>query len=56
MGFSPYSARRGFITHLSEKGLSIKTIQSLTGHKSLTSLVQYIEVSEEQRRNAIANF
>ncbi|MEG3955247.1 tyrosine-type recombinase/integrase [Microcoleus sp. herbarium2] len=55
-GFSLYSARRGFITHLSEKGLSIKTIQSLTGHKSLSSLVQYIEVSEEQRRNAIAIF
>lgn len=55
-GFSPYSARRGFITRLSENGLSVKTIQSLTGHKSLSSLVQYIDVSDEQRRNAIANF
>jgi integrase/recombinase XerD len=55
-GFSPYSARRGFITHLNEKGSGIKTIQSLTGHKSLSSLVQYIDVSDEQRRNAIANF
>ena len=55
-GFSLYSARRGFITHLNEKGQSIKTIQSLTGHKSLSSLVQYIDVSDEQRRNAIANF
>jgi len=55
-GFSLYSARRGFITHLSEKGISIKTIQSLTGHKSLSSLIQYIDVSDEQRRNAIANF
>ncbi|MBD0310239.1 MAG: tyrosine-type recombinase/integrase, partial [Microcoleus sp. T1-bin1] len=55
-GFSLYSARRGFITHLSEKGLNIKTIQSLTGHKSLSSLIQYIDVSDEQRRNAIANF
>jgi integrase/recombinase XerD len=55
-GFSLYSARRGFITHLSEQGLNIKTIQSLTGHKSLSSLVQYIDVSDEQRKNAIANF
>ena len=55
-GFSLYSARRGFVTHLSEKGFSIKTIQSLTGHKSLSSLSQYIDVSDEQRRNAIANF
>jgi len=56
MGFSLYSARRGFITHLSEKGLGLRTIQSLTGYKSLSSLIQYIDVSDEQRRNAIANF
>jgi integrase/recombinase XerD len=56
MGFSLYSARRGFITRLNEQGLDIKTIQSLTGHKSLSSLIRYIEVSDEQRRNAIANF
>ncbi|WP_445173781.1 tyrosine-type recombinase/integrase [Microcoleus sp.] len=55
-GFSLYSARRGFITHLNEQGRNIKTIQSLTGHKSLSSLIQYIDVSDEQRRNAIANF
>jgi|GEM_PF-603913 len=55
-GFSLYSARRGFITHLSEKGLNVKTIQSLTGHKSLSSLVKYIDVTDEQRRNAISIF
>ena len=55
-GLSIYSGRRGFITHLNEQDRNIKTIQSLTGHKSLSSLVQYIDVSDEQRRNAIANF
>ena len=55
-GFSLYSARRGFITRLNEQDRDIKTIQSLTGHKSLSSLIQYIDVSDEQRKNAIANF
>lgn len=55
-GLSLYSARRGFVTRLNELGYDIKTIQSLTGHKSLSSLVQYIDVSEEKRKNVIANF
>ena len=55
-GYSLYSARRGFITHLKRLGYDIKVIQKLTGHKSLNSLIRYIEVSEEQLKNAIENF
>jgi integrase/recombinase XerD len=55
-GFSLYSARRGFITRLNEQGCDIKIIQRLTGHKSVSSLVRYIEVSEAQLKNAIDNF
>ena len=55
-GFSLYSARRGFITRLNEQGYDIKTIQSLTGHKSINTLLRYIDVTDEQRKNAIANF
>jgi integrase/recombinase XerD len=55
-GFSLYSARRGFITRLSEQGYDIKLIQQLTGHKSVNSLLRYIEVTQEQLKNAIANF
>ena len=39
-GFSLYSARRGFITRLSEQGYDIKLIQRLTGHRSLSSVVR----------------
>ena len=56
LGYSLYSARRGFITRLHEQGYDIKVIQTLTGHTSITSLLRYIDVSDEQRRNAIANF
>jgi len=55
-GYSLYSARRGFITHLRRLGYDIKVIQKLTGHRSLNSLIRYIEVSEEQLKNAIKNF
>jgi integrase/recombinase XerD len=55
-GYSLYSARRGFITHLSKLGYDIKIIQKLTGHSSLTSLIRYIDVSDEQLKNAIENF
>ncbi|WP_293158294.1 MULTISPECIES: tyrosine-type recombinase/integrase [unclassified Microcoleus] len=55
-GYSLYSARRGFITRLDNLGCSPGLIKSLSGHASLSSLGRYIEISEEQRKNAIANF
>jgi integrase/recombinase XerD len=55
-GFSLYSARRGFITRLNEQGYDIKVIQKLTGHKSINSLIRYVDVSDEQLKNAINNF
>ncbi|MEG4066250.1 tyrosine-type recombinase/integrase [Microcoleus sp. Pol11C2] len=55
-GYSLYSPRRGFITHLSRQGYDIKIIQKLTGHASLSSLIRYIDVSDEQLKSAIENF
>ncbi|MEG4013111.1 MULTISPECIES: tyrosine-type recombinase/integrase [unclassified Microcoleus] len=55
-GFSLYSARRGFITRLTEQGYDMKVIQRLTGHRSLSSLIRYIEVSDSQLKSAIDNF
>jgi integrase/recombinase XerD len=55
-GYSLYSMRRGFITRLNNLGCSPGLIKSLSGHSSLASLGRYIEISEEQRKNAIENF
>jgi len=55
-GFSLYSPRRGFITRLNEQGYDIKVIQKLTGHRSISSLIRYIDVTEAQLKSAIANF
>jgi integrase/recombinase XerD len=53
LGYSTHSTRRGLINRLHDAGTSIKVIQSITGHKSLSVLSGYIDVSDVQRRNAI---
>jgi len=53
-GISNHSNRRTFITRLDEKGIGIKVIQAITGHRSLQSLSSYIDVSPERMRQAIA--
>jgi integrase/recombinase XerD len=54
LGFSTHSTRRGFITSLHSKGVPIKTIQALTGHKSLNVLSGYVDITPEQKRFAIS--
>jgi integrase/recombinase XerD len=53
-GFSTHSTRRTLITNLSQKGIGLKVIQAVTGHRDLKSLLRYIEVSPEQVKEAIA--
>jgi integrase/recombinase XerD len=53
-GISSHSFRRTLITRLDEAGISIKTIQGVTGHRSLASVQRYIEVSDERIRQAIS--
>ena len=55
LGYSTHSTRRGFITTLHRKGFDVRVIQEITGHRSLTVLSRYIDVSEEQKRNALAS-
>lgn len=52
-GYSLYGTRRGFLTGLMNRGVSLRVIQSLSGHKSLEVLSRYLEVTEEQRRSAV---
>lgn len=50
IGYSPYSTRRGALTHLLREGQSTRRIQEISGHVSLASLQPYLESSEEERR------
>lgn len=53
-GFSTHSTRRTFITRLWEKGSDIHTIQLITGHQDLKSLIRYIEADPERIKKALA--
>lgn len=49
-GYSPYSTRRGALTHLLRQGISTRRIQEISGHASLASLQPYLESSETEKR------
>lgn len=53
-GYSTHSTRRTFITTLYRKGVDIHTIQLITGHQDLKSLIRYIEVDPDRTSKAIA--
>jgi integrase/recombinase XerD len=52
-GISTHSFRRTAITELANSGVNIRVIQEITGHSNLSQLKTYIEVSEEQVKEAI---
>jgi integrase/recombinase XerD len=52
-GISTHSPRRTFITRLAEQGVPTRTIQHISGHKSLASLQRYIEVSPDAVKAAV---
>ena len=55
-GVSTHSYRRSALTSASSKGLPLKAIQTLSGHKSLAVLSRYLEVSEQERMNVAQAF
>jgi integrase/recombinase XerD len=52
-GASTHSLRRTAITRLHAVGVGLRTIQRISGHRSLAALQRYIEVSDEQVSAAI---
>lgn len=53
-GYSTHSTRRTFITRLHERGVDIHTIQRITGHSDLKSLIRYIDIDPDRISKAIA--
>lgn len=53
-GISSHSTRRSFITALYLRGVDVRTLQEITGHKDLKALQRYIEISPERVRSSIA--
>lgn len=52
-GASSHSGRRTFITNLANKGVGVRVIMGLSGHKALSSVQCYIDCNSELMRNAV---
>jgi integrase/recombinase XerD len=50
---SSHSGRRTFATRLNEKGVGMRTIQKLMGHRNIGTTALYCEVSDTTMRNAV---
>ena len=50
---SSHSGRRTFATRLNEKGVGMRTIMRLMGHRHIGTTALYCEVSDEIMRNAV---
>lgn len=53
-GFTTYSTRRGSLTEMARNGLSLRLIQAVSGHATLSSLQRYLEVTPAEVERAIA--
>ena len=51
-GASSHSGRRTFITNLAGKGVGVRVLASLAGHKSIAVTQRYIDVNDDMLRNA----
>ena len=47
------AGRRTFATRLNAKGIGMRTIQKLMGHRHIGTTALYCEVSDEVMRNAV---
>lgn len=52
-GASSHSMRRSFITNLAAKGVGVRVLASLAGHRSIAVTQRYIDVNDEMKRNAV---
>lgn len=52
-GVSLHSFRRSLATTMAQRGASLRTVQSFTGHRSLGQLQTYIDVTEADQREAL---
>ena len=52
-GASSHSGRRGFITNLANKGVSVRVLMELAGHSSMAVTQKYIEVNHSMMRSAV---
>lgn len=52
-GATSHSGRRTFITKLANKGVGVKVLMQLAGHKHLSTTQRYIEVNDQMLKEAV---
>ena len=55
-GASSHSGRRSFITTLANKGITVRVLQELAGHKHIGTTQGYIDVNDDMLRKAVEAF
>ena len=55
-GVSSHSFRRSALTSAHAAGVPLRVLMSLSGHKSMSALQRYLEVTPQQREDAAAAF
>lgn len=52
-GCSSHSGRRGFLTNLAEKGVSVRVLMALAGHRNMATTQKYLDLRPGVLRNAV---
>ena len=52
-GASSHSGRRTFITNLASKGVGVRVLMSLAGHKNISTTQACIDVNDDMKRKAV---
>jgi len=52
-GASSHSGRRTFITNLAAKGVGVRVLAALAGHRSISTTQAYIDVNDNMKREAV---
>lgn len=53
VGASSHSGRRTFITTLANKGVGVRVLQSLAGHRNISTTQHYIDINDAMKRAAV---
>ena len=52
-GASSHSGRRSFLTTLANKGIGVRILASLAGHRSIAVTMKYLDANDDMKRNAV---
>jgi integrase/recombinase XerD len=52
-GASSHSLHRSFLTTLAAKGISVRVLADLAGHRNLQVTMRYLDASDDMKRNAV---